>query len=57
MVLKPDTNSGKEYKTRQGLANQTDGTLLREWKSGSEHAAEILVQRYSIRLVALAGGN
>ena len=57
MVLKPDTNSGKEYKTRQGLANQTDGTLLREWKSGSEHAAEILVQRYSIRLVALAAGK
>ncbi|MEO9593404.1 protein kinase domain-containing protein [Rhodopirellula bahusiensis] len=37
--------------------DRPDGWLLREWKSGNERAAEVLFDRYAIRLVALVASR
>lgn len=37
------------------LENQTDLKLLEHWRHGNEHAAAILVDRYSIRLAEMVG--
>ena len=36
------------------LEDQSDGQLVRIWKSGNERAAHVLIDRYAVRLVALA---
>ncbi|GAA4467467.1 protein kinase domain-containing protein [Novipirellula rosea] len=39
------------------LTDQPDGWLLRQWKLGDERAAEVLFDRYAIRLVALVASR
>ena len=55
--MEPDTNLKKESKTPEGLTDRSDGWLLRQWKTGNESAAEVLFDRYSMRLVALVASR
>ncbi|GAA5511045.1 sigma-70 family RNA polymerase sigma factor [Novipirellula caenicola] len=47
----------KKSKNVPVLTDQPDGWLLRQWKLGDECAAEVLFDRYSIRLVALVASR
>ena len=51
--MKPDSDDGKEFQESESITDRPDGWLLLEWKSGDEHAAGILFDRYAFRLVAL----
>ncbi|WP_302116973.1 sigma-70 family RNA polymerase sigma factor [Allorhodopirellula heiligendammensis] len=44
-------------KIPESLTDRPDGWLLREWKAGDERAAEVLFDRYAIRLVALVASR
>ncbi|TWT80558.1 Serine/threonine-protein kinase PknB [Planctomycetes bacterium CA13] len=55
--MKPDTSQEKESEIAQSITDRPDGWLLREWKSGDERAAEVLFDRYAIRLVALVASR
>lgn len=43
----------KNSESFQTLATLPDAELLRQWKRGNEHAVRLLLDRYSVRLVAL----
>ena len=53
--LKPDTNS--ENSLENPLADHSGEELLRFWKAGDQRAADILVDRYSLRLIALVASR
>ncbi len=55
--LEPDISPHENSRIPESLGDQPDGWLLREWKSGDERAAEILFDRYAIRLVALVASR
>lgn len=54
-IPKPDRDSGK--KLDRALVHCSSGELLSLWKSGSEEAAQILVARYELRLMALVAAR
>ena len=54
-IPQPDRNS--EKKLERALAHSSSGDLLSLWKSGSEEAAQILVTRYELRLMALVAAR
>ena len=54
-TLKPD--SDLEKISKDFLADLSGDELLRRWKAGDEQAAEILFDRYSLRLVALVASR
>ena len=41
----------------ENLADFSDGELLRRWKVGDERAADVIVDRYAIRLIALVASK
>jgi len=53
--MKPDTNSNKFPEVN--LPNLSGEELLQCWKEGSQQAADVLAQRYWLRLVALVAGK
>lgn len=55
--MKPDTSHEKEFEFPESITDRPDGWLLRKWKSGDERAAEVLFDRYAIRLVALVASR
>jgi RNA polymerase sigma factor (sigma-70 family) len=55
--LEPDSDDGKEFQESESITDRPDGWLLRQWKSGDEQAAEVLFDRYAIRLVALVASR
>ena len=55
--MKPDTGDEKEPEKAVSITDRTDGWLIRAWKSGDERAAEVLFDRYAIRLVALVASR
>jgi len=55
--LEPDTSQQRNPRNPELITDRPDGWLLREWKSGDERAAEVLLDRYSIRLVALVANR
>jgi RNA polymerase sigma factor (sigma-70 family) len=55
--LEPDTSQQRKPENPESITDRPDGWLLREWKSGDERAAEVLLDRYAIRLVALVAGR
>jgi RNA polymerase sigma factor (sigma-70 family) len=55
--LEPDSSREKNQKTFESIQDRPDGWLLREWKLGNERAAEVLLDRYAIRLVALVASR
>lgn len=55
--MEADTRSEKESEFPEPIADRPDGWLLREWKSGDERAADVLLDRYAIRLVALVASR
>lgn len=56
-TLEPDSSPEKNSKFPESLTDRPDGWLLREWKAGDERAAEVLFDRYAIRLVALVSSR
>ncbi len=57
MSQKPDTSGEEKSKVSDSIADRPDGWLLRQWKSGDQRAAEVLFDRYAIRLVALVASR
>ena len=55
--MEPDSETKKEIENSPLLAELSDDALLRHWKSGDEAAAEILSERYTLRLVALVASR
>ncbi len=55
--MKPDTRPDGNPKFPESFTDRPDGWLLREWKAGDDRAAEILFDRYAIRLVALVASR
>lgn len=55
--MEPDTSPEEKSKVSESITDRPDGWLLREWKSGDERAAEVLFDRYAIRLVALVASR
>lgn len=57
--MEPDSKVHKKSENPPSpfLVDQPDGALLRQWKSGDEAAAEILNDRYTLRLVALVASR
>ncbi|MCO8121023.1 protein kinase [Stieleria sp. TO1_6] len=55
--MEPDTSHEKNSDFPESITDRPDGWLLREWKSGDERAAEVLFDRYAIRLVALVASR
>ncbi|EMI18840.1 serine/threonine protein kinase, partial [Rhodopirellula maiorica SM1] len=55
--MKPDTCGEENSENVLAITDRSDGWLLREWKSGDERAAEVLFDRYAIRLVALVASR
>lgn len=55
--MEPDTRQKKEAEIPESITDQPDGWLMREWKSGDERAAEVLFDRYALRLVALVASR
>ena len=55
--MEPDSSPEENPKIPESLTDRPDGWLLREWKAGDERAAEVLFDRYAIRLVALVGSR
>lgn len=55
--MEPDTSHEKESEFPESITDRPDGWLLREWKSGDERAAEVLFDRYALRLVALVASR
>ncbi|TWT74877.1 protein kinase domain-containing protein [Allorhodopirellula solitaria] len=55
--MEPDTSHEEKAKVSDSITDRPDGWLLREWKSGNERAAEVLLDRYAIRLVALVASR
>jgi eukaryotic-like serine/threonine-protein kinase len=53
--LQPDRQQKKSFEI--SLADLSGDELLRRWKAGDEQAAEILFDRYSLRLVALVASR
>ena len=53
--MKPDTNSNKF--SELNLANLSGEELIQCWKGGNHRAADVLAQRYWLRLVALVAGK
>lgn len=56
-ALKPDTDQEKELQKTDSITNRPDNWLLRTWKNGDERAADVLFDRYAIRLVALVASR
>ncbi len=55
--MEPGTSHQKKSEFPEPITDRSDGWLLREWKSGDEQAAEVLFDRYAIRLVALVASR
>ena len=55
--MEPDTSREIKAKVSESITDRPDGWLLREWRSGDEAAAEVLFDRYAIRLVALVASR
>ena len=55
--MEPDIGTEKDSNISGSIKDRSDSWLLREWKSGDEQAAEVLLDRYSIRLVALVASR
>ena len=55
--LEPDSPQERKSEKSGTITDRPDGWLLREWKSGDERAAEVLFDRYAIRLVALVASR
>lgn len=55
--LEPDSNHEKETEIFESITDRPDGWLLHAWKAGDERAANVLFDRYAIRLVALVGSR
>lgn len=55
--MEPDSSTEKKPTNLESFTDRPDGWLLREWKSGDERAAEVLFDRYAIRLVALVASR
>lgn len=56
-ILKPDSNRQKAPKNFESITDRPDDWLLRQWKTGNEHAAEVFFDRYAIRMVALVASR
>ncbi|MEZ6089942.1 MAG: sigma-70 family RNA polymerase sigma factor [Pirellulaceae bacterium] len=56
-TLEPDTDHKKEFVKSVTITDRSDSWLLRSWKNGDERAAEVLFNRYAIRLVALVASR
>lgn len=55
--MEPDSDDGKEFQESESITDRPDGWLLRQWKSGDEQAAAVLIDRYAFRLVALVASR
>ncbi|QDT05099.1 Serine/threonine-protein kinase PknB [Rubripirellula lacrimiformis] len=55
--MEPDTRPEEKSKLSESITDRPDRWLLRAWKSGDERAAEVLFDRYAIRLVALVASR
>ncbi|WP_182865604.1 protein kinase domain-containing protein [Rhodopirellula sp. JC639] len=55
--MKPDTEHQEKLQNVESMTDRPDGWLLRRWKNGDENAAEVLFDRYAIRLVALVASR
>ena len=55
--MEPDSRQDKELENVGAITDRPDDWLLREWKLGDEKAAEVLFNRYAIRLVALVASR
>lgn len=55
--LEPDSSPEEKPINSDSFTDRPDGWLLREWKAGDERAAEVLFDRYAIRLVALVASR
>ncbi|QDV82107.1 protein kinase domain-containing protein [Planctomycetes bacterium TBK1r] len=55
--MEPDSIHEKESEFVESINDRPDGWLLREWKYGDERAAEVLFDRYAMRLVALVASR
>ena len=55
--MKPDSDPQKKINFSTTITNRPDGWLLQQWKSGDLQAAEVLFDRYSMRLVALVASR
>lgn len=55
--MEQDSSPEENPRISESLTDRPDGWLLREWKAGDEQAAEVLFDRYAIRLVALVSSR
>ncbi len=55
--MEPDSKRRKNLENSELIADRPDDWLLHEWKAGDEKAAEVLFNRYAIRLVALVASR
>lgn len=55
--MEPDTDNEKEFEFSESITDRPDGWLLRAWRKGDERAADVLFDRYAIRLVALVASR
>ncbi|TWU44748.1 Serine/threonine-protein kinase PknB [Rubripirellula tenax] len=55
--MEPDSSPEENPNIPESFTDRPDGWLLREWKAGDERAAEVLFDRYAIRLVALVASR
>lgn len=55
--LEPDSSPEEKPINPESFTDRPDGWLLREWKAGDERAADVLFDRYAIRLVALVASR